>query len=64
VPVDFAQYERRRHAITAVDYRDCPAVLIRLASVTECDLRELLESAWRRAAPKRVVAAFDSAHDS
>ena len=40
-------------------YRDWPAVLIRLANVSEEQLRARLEDAWRAAAPKRVVADYD-----
>jgi hypothetical protein len=31
---------------------------VRLAGITEPHLRELLESAWRQTAPKRLVATF------
>jgi hypothetical protein len=41
-------------------YRDYPSVLVRLRVVREAVLRELLESAWRHAAPKKVVAAHDA----
>jgi hypothetical protein len=40
-------------------YRDYPAVLVRLANVDPGILRHLLEQAWRQAAPKRLVAAYD-----
>jgi hypothetical protein len=40
-------------------YRGYPAMLVRMATVDPDDLRELLEEAWRRAAPKRLVAAMD-----
>jgi hypothetical protein len=40
-------------------YRGYPAVLVRLASVRVADLRNVLEQAWRRSAPKRLVAAYD-----
>jgi hypothetical protein len=36
-----------------------PWVLVRLASVSEDDLGELLEEAWRLVAPQRMVADFD-----
>jgi hypothetical protein len=36
---------------------------IRLSSVESEQLRELLVEAWRRTAPKRLVAVFDSAQD-
>jgi hypothetical protein len=40
-------------------YRNYPAMLVRLAKVQVEALRELLEDAWRRAAPKRMVADYD-----
>jgi hypothetical protein len=42
-------------------YRDYPAVLIHLSKVKRAVLRELIEQTWRRAAPKKVVVAFDAA---
>ena len=42
---------------TTDHYRGYPTVLIRLASVTPDDLRDVLEVAWRAKAPKRLVAA-------
>ncbi len=42
-------------------YRDHPDVLVRLASAKPALLAELLENAWRRVAPKRLVAEFDAA---
>jgi hypothetical protein len=38
-------------------YLNYPAVLVRLSSVYEDDLRELLEESWRRSAPARLRAA-------
>jgi hypothetical protein len=40
-------------------YRNDPYVLVRVARVEPEALRELIEKAWRRRAPKRVIAAFD-----
>ena len=40
-------------------YRNYPAMLVRLSNVDVAALRELLEDAWRRAAPKRMVADYD-----
>ena len=37
-------------------YREYPAVLIRLSKVRVADLRDLIEQAWRRAAPKKLLA--------
>jgi hypothetical protein len=39
-------------------------VSIQLATVDPTELRELLVEAWRQTAPRRLVAAYDSAHDS
>ena len=40
-------------------YRDYPWVLVRLAEATRPQMRELLEDAWRRVAPKRLIAEHD-----
>jgi hypothetical protein len=37
-----------------------PLMLVRLSSVRREQLRILLEDAWRSAAPKRLVAAYDA----
>ena len=39
-------------------YRDYPWVLVRLPAVTREQMRELLEDAWRRVAPKRMLADY------
>lgn len=39
-------------------YRNYPTVLVRLASVTGPQLRELIEDAWRAAAPKRLLDQY------
>lgn len=44
---------------TTDHYRGYPTVLVRLASVTVADLKDVLEEAWRRQAPRRLVAEFD-----
>lgn len=41
-------------------YRDYPWVLVRLAAVDRSRLGELLEDAWRRAAPRVLVRALDA----
>ena len=46
---------------TTDHYRGYPTVLVRLASVNPADLRAVLEEAWCRAAPQRLVAAFHRA---
>lgn len=40
-------------------YTEHPWMLVRLAAVRRDDLRDLLEEAWRRRAPKRLVADYD-----
>lgn len=44
---------------TTDHYRGYPTVLVRLASVRAADLQSVLEQAWRRSAPKRLVAAYN-----
>jgi len=44
---------------TTDHYRGYPTVLIRLDSVSREDLLEVVEVAWRRSAPKRLLAAYD-----
>lgn len=68
VPTDFAEREMLMAAepetyFITDHYRDYPYVLVRLARVDSDDLQRLLEQAWRRAAPKRLVAAYDGARD-
>jgi hypothetical protein len=41
-------------------YENYPYVLVRLDEVDRGELRELLIEAWRMAAPRRLVAAYDS----
>ena len=41
-------------------YREYPALLIRLAAIDEETLGEVLTMAWRRTAPKTLVAPFDA----
>jgi hypothetical protein len=41
-------------------YRNYPAVLVRLSRVEPALLGELLEDAWRAAAPKRLAAEYDA----
>ena len=44
---------------TTPHYNGYPAVLVRLATAGEDDLRGLLSDAWRMTAPKRLIAAHD-----
>jgi hypothetical protein len=48
-----------RAFFTTDHYRSWPTVLVRLDSVDEDDLRDVLEVAWLLAAPKRLRAEFD-----
>jgi len=41
-------------------YRCYPWMLVRLASADPGDLRDLIHEAWRRNAPKRLVAASET----
>ena len=41
-------------------YTGYPAVLVRMDVISDQQLAELIEDAWRLQAPKRVVAAFDA----
>jgi hypothetical protein len=44
---------------TTDHYRGWPTVLVRLSAVTEDDLRDVLEVAWLRSAPKRLRAKLE-----
>lgn len=42
------------------DHYTCwPYVLVRLSTVKKKDLSKLIEESWRRAAPKKLVEAYD-----
>ena len=61
VKIDFAEREVLMEADPQTfyitdHYRNYPALLVRLSTVDVDALRELLEDAWRRAAPKRLVS--------
>jgi hypothetical protein len=43
-------------------YRGYPTVLVRLDQVTRADLHDVLEQAWRKQAPRRLVAEYDRKH--
>ena len=65
IKVDFADrdvlLEADPRAFYLTDhYRPYPAVLMRLSQVREGVAIEVLEQAWRRAAPKRLVVAYGS----
>ena len=42
-------------------YREYPLVLVKLSKVGRAQIRELLEGAWRRVAPKKLIAAREAA---
>ena len=56
---DFRMQADPNTFFTTDHYRGYPTVLVRLASVQETDLREVIEEAWRRTAPARLVAEFE-----
>lgn len=41
-------------------YLNYPAMLVRLSTVQPDDLRKLITESWRRSAPAKLVAAYDS----
>ena len=41
-------------------YDNVPYVLVRLGTVADAQLAELIEDAWRTQAPKRMIAAHDA----
>jgi hypothetical protein len=45
---------------TEPHYNGYPAVLVRLDAIDSDELTELLTDAWRNAAPRRMVAEFDT----
>ena len=45
-------------------YRDYPWILVRLPEVSPEELEELLADAWRRVAPKRLIADYDADRSS
>lgn len=58
-----------RAALTAADpstfvvtphYEAYPMVLVRLATVDDTELAELVTESWRRSAPERLLAEFDA----
>lgn len=64
VKCGFVERDLRMKADPAVffttdHYLGYPTVLVRLAAVRPADLQDVLEEAWRRQAPKRLVAAYE-----
>jgi hypothetical protein len=43
-------------------YAGWPAVVVRLRVVTDSRLREMLEAAWRRNAPAKLIREYDGRH--
>jgi hypothetical protein len=43
-------------------YHGYPLVLVRLAAIEEDELAEVLAESWRRAAPAKLLRAYDEAH--
>jgi hypothetical protein len=65
VKVDFGEREalvsEQPETFVVTDhYRNYPMVIVRLATVDPAELAELIEEAWRRSAPKRLLAAHDA----
>lgn len=58
---DYLLTEHPAVFFTTDHYRDHPSVLVRLALIREASLKELLTDAWRRLAPRKLVAEFDPA---
>lgn len=56
---DFALRADPRVFYITKHYRNFPFVLVRLSAVSPEALRDHLEQAWRRVAPKRLVADYD-----
>jgi hypothetical protein len=42
-------------------YHGYPAVLVRIAAISEAELAKAIERAWRMQVPKRLLAAYDAA---
>ena len=56
---DFRMQADPETFFTTDHYRGYPTVLIRLARVRTADLRDILEQAWRRSAPKGLIAEYE-----
>lgn len=41
-------------------FRDWPGVLVRMSELDDDTLRDLIERAWRRRAPKKLVKSYDA----
>ena len=56
---DFRMKAEPETFFVAEHYRGYPTVLVRLARVREDDLQAVLEEAWRRQAPKRLLKEYE-----
>ena len=56
---DFRMQADPRTFYNTAHYHGYPTVLVRLSRVGGKDLRDIVEVAWRRLAPKVFLAAFD-----
>jgi hypothetical protein len=55
---DLRMQADRETFFTTDHYRGYPSVLVRLSRVSERDLRDVLEVAWRHTAPKKFLALY------
>ncbi len=56
---DFRMQANPKTFFTTDHYLGYPTVLVRLASVTQAELKEVLLQAWRINAPKRLLTEYD-----
>jgi hypothetical protein len=56
---DFRMQANPKTFFTTDHYLGYPTVLVRLAGVTQAELKEVLEQAWRINAPRRLITAYD-----
>jgi len=56
---DFRMQADPKTFFTTDHYRGYPTVLVRLTRVRAADLGEIFEQAWRRSAPKRLIAEYE-----
>ena len=56
---DFAMQANPKAFYITDHYTNTEMMLVRFSAVSEREMRELLETSWRRSAPKRLIAAFD-----
>jgi hypothetical protein len=56
---DFRMQAHPETFFTTDHYRGYPTVLGRLTRVRAVDVRDILEQAWRRSAPTRLIAEYE-----